>query len=47
MVMVDCREWTRIVPPADPAGDRPGFFIDALRARPDLPAFFAAPGTGK
>jgi hypothetical protein len=47
MVMVDCREWTRIVPPADPAGDRPGFFIDALRARPDVPAFFATPETGK
>jgi hypothetical protein len=47
LVMVDCREWTRIVPPADRAGDRPGFFIDALRARPGTPAFFAAPGTGK
>ena len=43
MVLVDCREWTRIVPPADAAGDRPGFFIDAIRARPDAPAFFAAP----
>jgi hypothetical protein len=47
MVMVDCREWTRVVPPVDPAGDRPGFFLEALRARPNLPAFFAAPGTGK
>ncbi len=43
LVLVDCREWTRIEPPADPAGDRPGFFIDAIRARPDAPAFFAAP----
>lgn len=42
-VMVDCREWTRIVPPADPSGDKPGFFIDAIRKRPDAPAFFAAP----
>jgi hypothetical protein len=43
LVLVDCREWTRIEPPADPSGDRPGFFIDAVRARPDAPAFFAAP----
>ncbi len=42
LVLVDCREWTRIEPPADPAGNRPGFFIDAIRARPDAPAFFAA-----
>ena len=32
-VMVDCREWTLIVPPAIPTGDRPGFFIDLLRSR--------------
>jgi len=43
LVLVDCREWTRIEPPADPSGDRPGFFIDAIRARPDAPAFFAPP----
>jgi hypothetical protein len=43
MVLVDCREWTQIVPPRDPAGDRPGFFVDAIRARPGAPAFFAAP----
>jgi hypothetical protein len=43
LVLVDCREWTRIEPPADPSGDRPGFFIDVIRARPDAPAFFAAP----
>ncbi len=43
MVLIDCREWSRIVPPAAPAGDRPGFFIDAIRARPDFPPFFAAP----
>jgi hypothetical protein len=42
-VLVDCREWTQIVPPADPRGDPPGFFIDAIRARRDAPAFFAAP----
>ena len=43
LLMVDCREWTRIEPPADPAGDRPGFFLDAIRARPGAPAFFAPP----
>jgi hypothetical protein len=43
MVLLDCREWTRIVPPSDPVGDRPGFFIEALRSRPDMPAFFALP----
>ena len=47
MVLVDCREWSRIVPPADATGDRPGFFLDALRARPDAPAFFAPPPPGK
>jgi len=47
LVMVDCREWTRIVPAADPAGDRPGFFLDAGRARPGIPAFFAAPGSAR
>lgn len=30
-VMVDCREWTLIVPPADPAGDLPGFWTERLR----------------
>lgn len=43
MVLIDCREWTRIVPPADPAGDRPGFFIETIRGRPNAPTFFAAP----
>ena len=42
-LLVDCREWTRIVPPADPAGDPPGFFIAAIRTRRDVPAFFAPP----
>ncbi len=39
MVLIDCREWTRIVPPADPAGDPPGFWIEAIRARPGAPGF--------
>ena len=43
MVIIDCREWTRIAPPANRAGDRGGFFIEAIRARPDSPRFFAAP----
>ena len=47
MVLIDCREWTRIVPPSEPAGDRPGFLIEALRARPDTPPFFAAPEKGR
>jgi hypothetical protein len=47
LLLVDCREWTRIVPSADPAGDRPGFFIDAIRARPDAPVFFAPPAGQK
>jgi len=43
MVLVDCREWTQIVPPSGSGGDRPGFFIKALRARADAPAFLAPP----
>jgi hypothetical protein len=42
-VMIDCREWTLIVPPEDPAGDRPGFFIDAIRRRHLADGLFAAP----
>ena len=33
LVMIDCREWTLILPAESPAGDRPGFFIDAIRSR--------------
>jgi len=47
LVLVDCREWTRIVPSGDPAGDPAGFFIAAIRARPGLPTFFAAPNVVK
>jgi hypothetical protein len=43
MVLIDCREWTRIAPPDDPTGDPGGFFIEAIRTRPDAPQFFAAP----
>jgi hypothetical protein len=45
-VMVDCREWTVIVPPRNPAGDRPGFFIEAIRRRHLADGLFAAPGSG-
>ena len=30
-VMVDCREWTQVVAPADPDGDPLGFWVDRLR----------------
>ena len=43
LLLIDCREWTRIEPPSDPAGDPPGFLIDQIRARPGAPAFFAPP----
>ena len=46
MVLVDCREWTRIVPPADPAGDPPGFWIESIRGRPEVPKFFLEPIRG-
>jgi hypothetical protein len=46
-VLIDCREWTRIVPPEDPAGDPPGFFLKTVRERPGAPEFFAAPGEAK
>jgi hypothetical protein len=42
-VMLDCREWTLIEPPQNPAGDRPGFFIDAVRRRHLAGGLFAAP----
>jgi hypothetical protein len=42
--MIDCREWTLIVPPDDPAGDRPGFFLDAVRSRHLADELFPAPG---
>jgi hypothetical protein len=45
LVLIDCREWTDIVPPADPAGDRPGFWIEAIRARPDMPKYFLGSGS--
>jgi hypothetical protein len=47
MLLIDCREWTNIVPPVDPAGDLPGFFLAAVRARAGAPAFFAPPAAPK
>jgi hypothetical protein len=42
-VMVDCREWTMIVPPERTGGDPAGFFIDAVRSRHLGGDVFAAP----
>jgi hypothetical protein len=47
MLLVDCREWSRIVPASESAGDRPGFFIDVLRQRTGIPEFFAPPDKAK
>jgi hypothetical protein len=47
MLLIDCREWTLVVPPAQPGGDPPGFFLERIRTRPDAPAFFLAPATGQ
>ena len=46
-VLIDCREWTRIVAPENPAGDPPGFFLKAVRERPSAPAFLAAPAAAR
>ena len=40
-VLTDCREWTQVVAPADPAGDPPTFWLDRLRAAPETRAIFA------
>ncbi len=39
-VMVDCREWTQIVPAAAPEGDAPFVWLDRLRAAPATAALF-------
>jgi len=41
--MVDCREWTLIVPPDKPHGDQAGFFIEAIRSRHLGNDLFSAP----
>jgi len=46
LVMTDCREWTRIVPPSDPRGDPPGFLLEALRARGEALDLFGPPPPG-
>jgi len=43
LVMVDCREWTLIMPPDKASGDRAGFFIDAVRSRHLGDDLFIAP----
>lgn len=40
-LMLDCRQWTMIVPPEDPAGDPPGFWVDGLASRPAAAPLFA------
>ena len=40
-VLVDCREWTQMVPPQNPAGDPPDFWLDRLRGYPQTRAIFA------
>ncbi len=40
-VMVDCREWTQMVPPLAPGGDRPDFWLDRLRGYAETRAIFA------
>jgi len=40
-VMVDCRQWTQIVPPDDPQGDPPGPWLDRLRDAPATRAILA------
>lgn len=40
-LMADCRQWTNIVPPDDPAGDPPGFWVDGLASRPAVAPLFA------
>jgi hypothetical protein len=47
LVMVDCREWTLIVPPEKPAGDWAGFFVDAIRSRGLANGLFNAPQGGE
>ena len=39
-VMIDCRQWTNIVPPAGPAGDPATFWVDRLRQNPRTAAIF-------
>jgi hypothetical protein len=43
LAMIDCREWTLIVPAHNPSGDPPGFLIKAIRARHLADDIFAAP----
>ncbi len=38
--MVDCREWTQMVPPSTPGGDRPDFWLDRLRGYAETRATF-------
>ena len=39
-VMIDCREWTQMAPPAAPGGDPASFWLDRLRRYPITQAMF-------
>jgi hypothetical protein len=38
--MVACRQYTNLVPPADPTGDSPNFWIDTIRSNPETAKYF-------
>jgi hypothetical protein len=38
--MVACRQYTNLVPPANPAGDSPGFWIDTIKSNPETAGLF-------
>ena len=40
-VMVDCREWTQMVPPLNAEGDPPDFWLDRLRRYAETRSIFA------
>jgi hypothetical protein len=45
LVMIDCREWTAIVPPDAADGDHAGFFVEAVRSRHLGGDLFSAPNS--
>jgi hypothetical protein len=46
-VMIDCREWTRIVRPENAGGDSAGFFVDAVRTRHLGGGLLSPPGSAE
>jgi hypothetical protein len=47
LAMVDCREWTAIVPPDAVIGDHAGFFVEAVRSRHLGGDLFSAPNSAE